>query len=180
LRDSQAGVELTNHELRLPKVFPTRADTFPSLPGRSLPCVKFERQVHLTAEALNFFRTFAKHFCRSVQTIRQRFDIVGQGLLNVAHVAGFEIHGAGAASGGKDGHAALAREEVLPFVGVRVPVQFANTARLDGDDGGCDRGGYLERARVDDAYFAGAGEDVSRVCKTLAEPKSLNACEYRL
>ena len=51
-------------------------------------------------------------------------EVVGQGFLDVADVAGLEVHGAGAATGGEDGHAAFAGHEVFPFVGVLVPVEF--------------------------------------------------------
>src|SRR5260370_24754528 len=76
--------------------------------------------------------------------MRERF-------LNVAHVAGLEVHGASAAAGGEYGHASLAAKVVLPLVGIGVPMQFADAARLDGYDGSGDGRRYLEGAGINDA-----------------------------
>ena len=80
------------------------------------------------------------------------FDVVRERFLDVADVARFEIHGAGAAPGGKNSHAALSGVEVLPLVGIWVPMKFANSTGLDRYDRGASRG-YFECVRVDDADF---------------------------
>jgi hypothetical protein len=59
--------------------------------------------------------------------------------------------------GGEDGHAAFACDEVLPFVGVLVPVEFTDAAGMDGDDGGGHGGGNFKFGGVDDADFAAFG-----------------------
>jgi len=84
-------------------------------------------------------------------------DVVGQSFLYVADVAGLEVHGAGAAFGGENGHAALSCHEVLPFVGVLVPMEFTDAAGMDGDDGGGHGGGDFEFGGVHDADFTALG-----------------------
>src|SRR5262245_53930689 len=73
---------------------------------------------------------------------------------NVADVAGLEIHGTRASASGEDGHTAFAGNEVHPFIGIRVPVEFADASRFYRDHGGGDVGGGLEGVRIDDADFA--------------------------
>src|SRR5208282_5455066 len=77
-------------------------------------------------------------------------DVVRQRFLDVAHVARLEIHGAGSPSGRKNRHASLPSVKILPFIGIRVPMQLAYAPGLQGHHRGrsCR---YLKRARVDDA-----------------------------
>src|SRR6202034_1853773 len=78
-------------------------------------------------------------------------DVVRQGLLDVADIAGLKIHGAGPGTGSEDRHPSFSREKILPFVRVLVPVQFADPSRMNRDDRGGDRSGNLEHVRIDDA-----------------------------
>src|SRR4029077_9201448 len=84
-------------------------------------------------------------------------NVVGQGFLDVANIAGLEVHGAGSAPGGEDGHAAFTAHVVLPFVGVLVPVEFADASGMNGDDGGGHGGGDFKFGGVHDADFAAFG-----------------------
>src|SRR5580658_7346939 len=74
------------------------------------------------------------------------FDVVRQRLLDVADVARFEIHRSGASSRRKYSHAPFAADVELPLIRIRMPVQFAHTARFYRDNRGGDGGGNLEAA----------------------------------
>src|SRR5580658_1620363 len=83
--------------------------------------------------------------------------VVGQCLEHIANVSSLKVHGAGAASGSEHGHPSGTADVVLPFVGIGMPVQFAYPSRMNRDYGGCNRGGYFERARIDDPHLASLG-----------------------
>src|SRR5579863_9650338 len=75
-------------------------------------------------------------------------------LLNVTNVSSLEIHRASPATGSEHRHASLATDEVLPLVGVRMPVEFANSAGVYCDDGRGNRGRDFERTRINDTNLA--------------------------
>ncbi len=64
-----------------------------------------------------------------------------KGAIDVADVAGLEVHGAGTSASGEDGHASATLYVVLPLILVGVPVKFAETAGLECDDGSSNVGG---------------------------------------
>ena len=66
--------------------------------------------------------------------IARVLDVVRQRLLDIANIARFEIHRTSAASRGEDGHSSLPAHEVLPLVGIWMPVQFADPARMHSHD----------------------------------------------
>src|SRR5580692_4658746 len=55
-------------------------------------------------------------------------DIVRQRLIDVAHVTGVEVHGAGVSASRKYGHTGCALHVVLPLIGVGVPVHLPHSA----------------------------------------------------
>jgi hypothetical protein len=71
-------------------------------------------------------------------------DIMGQGFLDVTHVAGFEIHRARTLAGADNGHPRFPADVVLPFVGVRMPVKLAHSAGMHRHNRGGDSCGNLE------------------------------------
>src|SRR3954453_21435559 len=79
-----------------------------------------------------------------------------QRLLDVAHIAGFEVHGASAAAGAEYRHSRLTADVVLPLIRVGMPVELTHTAGVDSYD--CDRDGRrnFEHARIDDAHLSSA------------------------
>src|SRR5947208_14463224 len=81
-------------------------------------------------------------------------DVVAHVARSVADVTCLVVERAGLTARGEDGHAPLAGEIVLPFVGVRVPVKLADRARFDFDSGGRDRLRHGELAGVGSAYRA--------------------------
>jgi len=81
-------------------------------------------------------------------------DIMRQGFLDIANISSLKVHGAGTASCSEHRHSSATADVVLPFVGVRMPMQFADSTGDDGNDRGCDRGGDFEHARIDDRDFA--------------------------
>lgn len=86
-------------------------------------------------------------------------DVVAHGHGNIPDVAGLEVERARAFWRREDGHARLAADEVVPFVGRCVPVELTHGARLDGEEGGGEVGGYGEGLRVED-LDAAAGDFV--------------------
>src|SRR5580692_9722443 len=83
-------------------------------------------------------------------------DVVAHVARNVADVTRLVVEGARLTARGEDRHAALAREVVLPLVGVRVPVKLADSARFNFDSRSSDCLRDGEIARVGDAYRAAA------------------------
>ena len=83
------------------------------------------------------------------------FDGVAEALGDVADIALVERFGAVAAVGAEHGDADLAFDDVLPFIGRGVPVEFAEAAGFQVEDYASDRGGDGEAGRVD-APFAAA------------------------
>jgi hypothetical protein len=57
---------------------------------------------------------------------------------------------------GEDGHAPASRDVVLPFVGIGVPVQLADRARVDLDERRRDRRGGGEARGVGDPHAPGS------------------------
>src|SRR5260370_6732777 len=84
------------------------------------------------------------------------FNIMGPGSFDVAHITLTKVHGASVSPCGKHGHAALSFHEVLPFILVLMPVEFAQAAGLYGYKwrGNIGRG---EITPVDDFYTAAGG-----------------------
>jgi len=87
-----------------------------------------------------------------------------------AHVAGLEVERAGVAAAGEHGHAAGALDPILPVRRVRVPVQLAQSARLDIDQRRR-RGRNREVPPVRDADRA-----VRRLIGSCAVMRWLNVC----
>jgi hypothetical protein len=73
----------------------------------------------------------AEHLQERERLVSRVLHVVAHGEGDVADVAGLVVERAGLAGGGEHGHPSLARQVVLPFVGVRVPVQLAQASRLD-------------------------------------------------
>ena len=86
-------------------------------------------------------------------------NIVAVGSGDVAHTSGSEVKGASGLGGLEDSDSAAALEEVAPFVGGGVPVDFADGAGLDDDEGGGEVLGDGEGGRVEDLDGA-AGDGV--------------------
>ncbi len=84
-------------------------------------------------------------------------NVVRKSLLHVAYVAGFEIQGTSPTAGGKNGHSPFTRHVVLPFIGIGMPMQLAQTTRMNGHDRCRNCGRYLEGAGVHDARLATLG-----------------------
>src|SRR5258708_958629 len=84
------------------------------------------------------------------------FNIMGPGSFDVAHISLTKVHSASVSARGKHGHAALSFHEVLPFILVRMPVEFAQAAGLYGYNrrGNIGRG---EITPVDDFHTAAGG-----------------------
>jgi hypothetical protein len=88
----------------------------------------------------------------------QEDDIFRPGILNVvaarcgdvSHVARGVVKCLAGRGRGKYGYARTAGEEIVPFVGGRVPVDFAHGARLNGHESGGEMGGDGKGGRVDD------------------------------
>jgi hypothetical protein len=68
------------------------------------------------------------------------------------HILG--IHGTGVAVSCEDCHSSFASHVILPFIGILVPVQFAQSSGMDDDMRRRDRIRGLENLRIDDAYFS--------------------------
>ena len=62
-------------------------------------------------------------------------DVMEQGFFNVPDVSLLKVHGAGAVTCGHHSHSSFARDVILPFVGVRVPVQFPQPSGVNRDHG---------------------------------------------
>src|ERR1700689_3227418 len=60
------------------------------------------------------------------------------------------------AAGSKDSHAPFTFDVVLPLIFVRMPVQFAQSTRFDGNDGGGNVGCREDRA-VDELHASARG-----------------------
>ncbi|CAF3470013.1 unnamed protein product [Fusarium graminearum] len=63
-------------------------------------------------------------------------DIVAVGSWDVSNSSGCKVKGACRLGCFEDGHAAASLEEVAPFIGSRVPVDFADCSGLDHDKSG--------------------------------------------
>ena len=105
-----------------------------------------ERQI-LIGIALEHLQKFQVGVARILHIMRQR-------LQHVAHISRLKIHGTSAASGGEHGHSSLSCNVVLPFVGVGMPVQFANPSRMHRHNRRRDRGGNFELAGIHNAHLA--------------------------
>src|SRR5260370_37161124 len=81
---------------------------------------------------------------------------MGPGSCDVANTTLTKVHSASLSARGKHGHAALSFHEVLPFILVRMPVEFAQAAGLYGYNrrGNIGRG---EITPVDDFHTAAVG-----------------------
>src|ERR1700676_3126457 len=75
---------------------------------------------------------------------------MSEAFLHIADVARAEIRRGRRRTGVEHRHPRFALEVVLPFIGVRMPVQLAHAARLDRDQGGSGCRRYIEIAAVDD------------------------------
>ncbi len=62
-------------------------------------------------------------------------DVMRKRLLYVANVAFLEIHGTGVAVSCENCHSSFASHVILPFIGILVPVQFAQSSGMDDDPG---------------------------------------------
>ena len=60
-------------------------------------------------------------------------DVMRKRLLDVANVALLEIHGTGVAVSCEDCHSSFASHVILPFIGILVPVQFAQSSGMNDD-----------------------------------------------
>src|SRR6185312_5838354 len=76
------------------------------------------------------------------------------GTQHITYVAGSKVHGPGPAAGGEDRHSGLSADVVLPFIGMRMPVQLSQSSRLHGNQRCRNRGGGLEILRISNADFA--------------------------
>lgn len=81
------------------------------------------------------------------------------GSRDVTYTSGSEVKGASGLRSLENGDSAAALEEVAPFVGGGVPVDFADGAGLDDDEGGGEVLGDGEGGRVEDLDGA-AGDGV--------------------
>src|SRR5206468_5372359 len=81
-------------------------------------------------------------------------DVMRQRLLNVTYIARIEVHCAGTGAGADYCHACFAADVVLPLVGILMPMQFAHTARVHGNDRDGDGGRFFERGGVYDAHLS--------------------------
>ncbi len=83
-----------------------------------------QRQI-LIHVALEHLQKFQVRVTRILNVVRQR-------LLYISDIACLKIHRARPSSRGEYRHSARAADEVLPFIRIRMPVQFAYTARMNG------------------------------------------------
>lgn len=98
-----------------------------------------------------------EHFEEGEFGVAGIFDVVAHGFGDVGDVASIEVHGSSIALSGEEGESSLAFDEVEPFIGVGVPVHFAEAAGVEFDEG-CGYGlGNGEVGRVDDAGLAAGG-----------------------
>src|SRR3979409_26955 len=65
-------------------------------------------------------------------------DIMTRGEGDVTDISGVKVERSCLTRRSKPAHAALAVEVVLPFIGVRMPVQFTQSARFDFHESGRD------------------------------------------
>src|ERR1700722_19803353 len=98
------------------------------------------------------------------------FHIVPHRERDEADVPAAEIEGTRLAVGREHPHAPLAAYVVLPFVGVRMPVQLAQAAGLDLDKRGRDVLGSGEYARIGDPPRPAFGSNRLLRKHTIAEP----------
>src|SRR5262249_6205596 len=84
-------------------------------------------------------------------------DVVAEVALDVTDVAGIEVEGRDMRARVEDAQAALALDPVLPFIGVGMPMQLAQAARMDEDEAGRDGLGDVEVGAVGDALLAARG-----------------------
>src|SRR5580658_6219980 len=95
-----------------------------------------------------------EHFKKDQIGIACILDIVTGNWWNVANIIGIEVHRASSRRRHEYGHSPLAREVKLPLGGIWMPVQLADSSRLERDQ--C-RGDALRRreiVRVNDTDFA--------------------------
>ena len=83
--------------------------------------------------------------------------IVAETLLHIADITRAEVRGLRLRTRIEHGHAGFALDVVLPFVCVRVPVQFPHAARFDRDQCCGDRLGHEEVAAVGNLHHAALG-----------------------
>ncbi len=94
-----------------------------------------------------------KHLQKFEVGIAGILDVVRQSLHNISDVSGFEIQSTSPAAGGKHRHPPLTGHVVLPFIGVWVPVQLPQPARVNGHNRRRNCGRNLERAGIDNPYL---------------------------
>src|SRR5262245_62066171 len=75
------------------------------------------------------------------------------------NIAGLEIEGPCLTGSAEHTHAPLALDPVLPFVGVRMPMELAQSSWLDLDKGCGDRLGSGEHAGIGDPHRPATGLD---------------------
>ena len=95
---------------------------------------------------------------------------------HISGVAGEEVEGARLRLGGKHRHPPFARNVVLPFVGVRMPVDLPHVAGIDLDEGGRHIGGDREVSRIRDAH-ASAGRVCGRLVHELEDHALRNSAD---
>lgn len=110
--------------------------------GRQAPYPVIQGKVHIQVG----FQHFEKHQIRIAGVL----DVVTRCDGYDANVIGVEVHRARSFAG-KDCHAPLTAKVVLPFRSVWMPMQFAQTTRLNGDQGCSDIFRHWEVMRVNHA-----------------------------
>src|SRR5258708_28540384 len=104
-----------------------------------------------------------EHFQKFQVGVARVLNIVGQRFLDIANVPGLKVRSTGAASGCEHRHSSCTADEVLPFVGIGMPVELANPSRMDGYHRRRNRGGNVEVAGINDPYLASLGALRNRV-----------------
>src|SRR5260370_13789048 len=60
-------------------------------------------------------------------------DVMQQGFFHVPDVSRLKVHSASLVTRRHNSHSSFSRDVILPFVGVRVPVQFPHSSRVNRD-----------------------------------------------
>ena len=91
--------------------------------GRNPPDPLVEREVHDLARL--------EHLQKHQVSIAGIFDVMTSIEWNQADIVGIDVHGTCRSNGHKHGHASLPRKVELPLRGIRMPMELAETSRLD-------------------------------------------------
>src|SRR5215469_1250612 len=90
-----------------------------------------------------------EHLQKLKLCIPRVLDIMRQRLLDIANVPSLKVHRARTPSSSEYRHPSVTADVVLPLVGIRMPMQFANCSRSDRNDRGCDCRRDFEPTRID-------------------------------